>query len=1722
MRKYLLFCIVAFSIANQLSAQTPQGTYTSNQETITFDSSDDGNTHGLFDPSTEPNPYSINQGYSLPTLWNGGTVPTFTNQFILGPQLPSFPSFGCSSIPGASTILDFLGLDCSDFDFPGFSMGGGLIFDMTATVEMDIDFKNFGDDSMRIVYPAKITTFSPQDNTYEAGDWVALSTDTDLDVAANPQIETYYPSKGKIESFLDFDLETDVSLGFQLNIFGFDYSLSYPIVSVGLQDFLSDVIGLEETRFPLFKVDSVRSFSWGEVNFFDPLNLPVQGWFPNLPSWLEPFWLAFPQCEFPYDQIPNYCSFGQFYDDDLPLDITAGPLTGSIDLPEVTTNLTTGQDNLYATGFDEYMRLDLSIPDLAAMIIGELPCGCIEPPVAPATICSTPATAACAAAREAVVFALEHLTFDASFDLPGFDDDLEISYALFTATLGLVQENRVNVSFSPRIFGRYEFPVPVDFIIYDSLGTQYATGLSSVINYLVGDSIIFKYPCHYTELTIDRAYNIEGNVSTNIGDSYSLQMAITAGGVAFQIPGFNLFDGYTFSESIPYPDICWSEECLFGICVDIPYPCISWYQLTVTFPAVTIPTVSFNTCEDVYSLIPGVNGVDFPTNNDDTGDCDNESGAFIAYEETLLSLDQLPGGNPVPYWYENSWVFEGFVEELGTPLILKARGFSAVAQGTNILCNGGNTGNASVTITNGNSPFTYEWTGPNNFTGTTSIISTLTSGNYFVTITDTTGCETTAGVTLSQPFPLVLNGNVTNVSCFGANTGSIQTLVSGGTGAGYSYNWSNSTTNPNATNLVAGNYNLTVTDANNCPILQSYTVTQPAQLLESVPAVITHASCFSHDDGSIDITMAGGTQPYQYNWGALGATTEDIVSLTAGVYNLTVTDLKGCTYPNSFTVNQPSDIQLSSIATAVDCFGNNTGAINLNVVGGTPMAGPTYTFAWYNHSGALSSTITEDALNLFAGNHTVIVTDAKGCSDTLTTLVNQPPQLLITNPVFQNINCFGVPTGSINITVQGGIGVPYNYNWTTTNGSGLNPTIEDQTNLGAGTYSIVAMDGNNCTTSAVYQLTQPSQALSATYSVQNVKCFGENTGSINLIPAGGTAPYNFNWTTANGSGVSAANEDQTGISSGDYTVQVTDSKGCTINMTITVAQPVQPLALSETHQNVLCNGGNSGSLNLTTVGGTSPYTYQWSNGASVILTATTEDLSNLYADNYLVVVHDANQCTSNLNVTIAQPSAPLQLSNQVVDVACFGNATGSINLSVTGGTTGYTFDWNNDGTGDNNDTEDLSNMLAGSYIINVIDNNGCQASETILISQPAQGIASTVTMNPATCFGQSNGAIDLAVNGGTAPYVYDWNNDGTGDTDDTQDLQTIASGFYTVTITDINGCIHTTGAFVSQPTNALDVNTVVVDPSCYGASNGSISLQISGGTTPYYMAWGNQSEFLLNNPSELLSGLAVGTYYFRVRDKNGCLYEESVIVNQPDTIQVANVITDALCFGSSDGTITLNPIGGTQPYSYLWSNTSTNQNQTGLSAGYYDFTLTDSQGCKYQEVLFVDQASEIIISSEIIPLSCIDEKDAAIELTTIGGTSPYIWQWSNGANTESISQLGAGNYTLLLTDANNCAVTKNYVISTTNTECVNPVNTFTPNNDNYNDTWIIDNIELYPNAEVSIFNRWGNLLYQTKGQYIPWDGRFKGNPLPAEVYYYIIKLNNGIDNQYDGTVTIVR
>jgi citrate lyase gamma subunit len=347
------------------------------------------------------------------------------------------------------------------------------------------------------------------------------------------------------------------------------------------------------------------------------------------------------------------------------------------------------------------------------------------------------------------------------------------------------------------------------------------------------------------------------------------------------------------------------------------------------------------------------------------------------------------------------------------------------------------------------------------------------------------------------------------------------------------------------------------------------------------------------------------------------------------------------------------------------CNGNNTGSINLTVTGGTA----TYTYLWSNNS------TIQDPLNLVAGTYSVTVTDANGCTATTSATITQPAAVLALSSTQVDVLCNGNNTGSIDLTVTGGTAT-YTYLWSNSS------TIEDPQNLTSGTYSVTVTDANGCTATTSATITQPAAVLALSSTQVDVLCNGNNTGSVNLTVTGSNGPYTYLWS--NGSTI----EDPQNLTSGTYSVTVTDANGCTATTSSTITQPAVAMALSSTQVDVLCNGNNTGSINLTVTGGTTTYTYLWSNGSII------EDPQNLTSGTYNVTVTYANGCTGTTSATITQPSAALTLSTTQVDVLCNGNNTGSIDLSVTGGTSPYTYLWSNNAT-----IEDILNLVAGTYSV---------------------------------------------------------------------------------------------------------------------------------------------------------------------------------------------------------------------------------------------------------------------------------------------------------------------------------------------------------------------------------------------------------------------------------------
>jgi len=634
----------------------------------------------------------------------------------------------------------------------------------------------------------------------------------------------------------------------------------------------------------------------------------------------------------------------------------------------------------------------------------------------------------------------------------------------------------------------------------------------------------------------------------------------------------------------------------------------------------------------------------------------------------------------------------------------------------------------------------------------------LAAGTYQFTVRDTIGCTNTVSTTITEPPLLVSSGSITNLSCYGDTTGTIDLSVSGGT-PGYSYSWSNGATTQDLNGLSAGVYTVLITDNSQCEVRDTFEITQPASALSSSGAV-TNILCHEVHTGAIDLSVSGGTPGYTYQW-LTGETTEDLSGLQAGVYSVLITDANGCTKRDTFTITQPATpLEMTFSNVDILCYGDSTGSINMTVSGGTSP----YNYAWSN--GATS----EDLSNLKAGSYNVLVTDKNGCIKRDTVIIDQPQSPLSLSHKKTDILCYGDKIGAIDLSVSGG-SADYTYLWS--NGA----TTEDLNDLVAGVYSVLVTDISGCIKRDTIEITQPASALSAKASIKDLDCYGVATGGIDLSVSGGTPEYTFNWSNG------ATTEDLSDISAGVYNVTITDANQCILRDTFEVKQPKDPLGISLKQVNVLCYGDSTGSIDLTVGGGTSPYSYQWSNGA------TSEDINGLKAGIYSVLVTDDNGCTKEDSIEVVQPSSALKADAKIVDVLCKGDEKGSIDLTVSGGTLSYSFEWSS-----GEQTEDLSGKPAGIYSVIITDANQCIVKDTIEIQEPAEKLSVSGSVTDLKCYQDNAGSIDITVSGGTATYTYSWSNGAVS-----EDLTGIAAGTFTVTVTDKNGCFVKETFVVSQP-----------------------------------------------------------------------------------------------------------------------------------------------------------------------------------------------------------------------------------------------------------------------------------------------------------------------------------
>ncbi|MCC6414195.1 MAG: choice-of-anchor L domain-containing protein [Saprospiraceae bacterium] len=772
---------------------------------------------------------------------------------------------------------------------------------------------------------------------------------------------------------------------------------------------------------------------------------------------------------------------------------------------------------------------------------------------------------------------------------------------------------------------------------------------------------------------------------------------------------------------------------------------------------------------------------------------------------------------------------------------------------TDATCFGSATASATVSATGGTFPYTYLWNDPS--AQTTATATGLTAQTFSVTVTDVNGCTLAATATPAQPTALTLNISPVNALCNGEASGNA-TAIPGGGISGYTYLWSDNQTTPTATGLLAGNFSLIVTDVNGCTISGNTTVGQPEAL--SLSTTVQNTACSGSADGGIDLTVVGGTLPYNYLWDN-NATTQDLINVPSGAYFVLVSDANNCLAEKIDTINAAVEIMLSAVPQNATCFGLNNGSIVLSASGGTG----TYTTTWTGPGNYTGSGIS--ITGLLAGDYTATVTDGNGCSKTLTSTIDQPLTALdIVLPAVSDTVCFNVSNGTASVTASGGTS-PYTYQWETTTISA--PNISQ---LGAGFYGLTVTDNNGCSQTSTTQIFGLEQVIVQALA-QDPSCFGGNDGSAAVTEvAYGNTPANLSdftylWNTVPSQTTSNAYNLQAG---GNYAVTVTDATGCTGTTSVALGIPNALAATIISFEGPDCFGAFDGWAEVTATGGTAPYTYFWSPTAQT--TARAENLGGNIT--YNVTVTDSRGCAISTNVVLPQP-AKLEAQVQTQGVLCYGESTGSATALVSGGVLPYAYLWSN---GLSN--PELTQLATGPLSLVVTDANGCSVSVNSNIGQPAEPLAGTTSQIDAVCFGENNGRIQIDAQGGTPPYRYALDNRPSNGSPVQIGLQ---AGTYTPIITDGNGCTLVLNAVTvaQNPPVMVDLGP---DISIELGQTTQLNAVVTGATGTLEYIWdpaGARWLSCLDCPDPNVDTLFYPQYFsVEVVDELGCSGEDQILV----------------------------------------------------------------------------------------------------------------------------------------------------------------------------------------------------------------------------------------------------
>ncbi|MBL6875575.1 MAG: gliding motility-associated C-terminal domain-containing protein [Chitinophagales bacterium] len=908
-------------------------------------------------------------------------------------------------------------------------------------------------------------------------------------------------------------------------------------------------------------------------------------------------------------------------------------------------------------------------------------------------------------------------------------------------------------------------------------------------------------------------------------------------------------------------------------------------------------------------------------------------------------------------------------------------------------------------------------------------------------------------------------------------------------------------------------------DSAGCVAFDSVTITVSNVTVDSTLIILE--TCVGQADASIEIVTSGAVNPqYSINGGISFSPNNIFQPLAAGLYDIVVNENGLCDTSYQVNIVGGTPLVFDSIVFQDPLCGNiNDGIIDVYVSSGIQP----YT---YSIDGGLTNQVSNSFSGLAGGTYQVYLEDSLGCFiDSLVDL-NQAASLAASIMQVDSILCFASNDGQIEVGATGGQ-APYQFSIDNVN------FAPDSifTNLSAAVYTVFVLDTNLCIDSIDIEVFAPV-AISLTSDSTNVSCKDLADGTATVTASGGSGSYTYTWDDA----LLQTTATAFGLDTGNYQVIVIDGNGCQDSITINIDEPDSLLLSLDNVTNILCNGASTGEIAVSTSGGSLPYTYQWSNGGGA-----NEDVIASTAGSYTLTVTDGNNCNTQLTSVINEPLA-LGINLTETNLLCFGDNTGAVDASVSGGVLPYNYSW----TGPNGFTEnqeDLAGLAAGSYTLTVTDSNNCLLSQLIALTQPGDGLI-TFTGSAVNCFGDNDGSLTAQIaSGGTPPFQFQW--DAAANNQNTATALGLIAGTYSVTVTDGNGCTYSNSASVSEPLLPLSVILDSTFITCAGYSDGTATATVSGGTAGYTYLWNDP----LGQTTAIATGLSSNSYQVSVTDANGCSISGSVTIEEPTPVVVVATPDSANCWGDASGSVNVFATGGTGlGYSYSIDGGETFQSSPdfiGLPAGVYAEIIVQDLG---SNSLCLSQLSSTTVYEQpyfsfvVVPADTTLQLEESITLSLTvtspnyadGDITQVSWFPTTGLNCSDCidpTVLTYENYTTYTAtayyvgdDEELCNTTANTTIQLENNLQLFIPNAFTPGSfDNVNNTFEVfgEGIEY---VTMQVFNRWGEKVFESSNQQVSWDGTLKGEMQGPGVFTYYVNVQylDGKIIDRKGSVTLLR